>query len=178
MLAIFNAYGIARNAGIACGALLYLSISVGAVHAQSAPARPTLGQLTPVTPDPYHEFETKYLFGFTEGADIGAQGEQSVEFESTTEFGHRGGHYGTLEQEIEQAGVVTALGQTAWDTSGILSDTSLFGRVLHTLFGYADQPSIMQVVVYSVTLLTIFALTKAMAPRPPGLMADKSVAAG
>ena len=66
-----------------------------AVHAQMAPS----------TPDPYHELETKYLFGFTEGADIGAQGEQSVEFESTTQFGRRYGQYGTLEQEVEYESV-------------------------------------------------------------------------
>ena len=77
---------------------------------------------------------------------------------------------------LQQAGVVTALGQTAWDTSGILSDTSLFGRVLHTLLGYADQPSVMQVVVYLVTLTTIFTLTKTMAPRPRDLAAGKAVA--
>lgn len=57
------------------------------------------------TPDPYHELETKYLFGFTQGADIGAEGEQSVEFETTTQFGRRYGHYGTLEQEIEYESV-------------------------------------------------------------------------
>ena len=34
---------------------------------------------------------------------------------------------------LQQAGVLTMLSQTAWDTSAILSDTSLFGRVLHTL---------------------------------------------
>jgi high-affinity iron transporter len=66
---------------------------------------------------------------------------------------------------FQQAGVVTALSQTAWDTSAILSDTSLFGRVLHTLIGYSDQPSIMQVVVYGVTLTAIFTLSKAFAPR-------------
>ena len=59
------------------------------------------------TPDPYHELETKYLFGFTEGADIGAEGEQSVEFETTTGWGRRGGVYGTLEQEIEYENVPT-----------------------------------------------------------------------
>ena len=58
-------------------------------------------------PDPFHELETKYLFGFTEGADIGAEGEQSVEFESTTQFGRRGGVYGTLEQEVEYENVPT-----------------------------------------------------------------------
>jgi high-affinity iron transporter len=65
---------------------------------------------------------------------------------------------------FQQAGLVTALSQTAWDTSAILSDTSLFGRVLHTLIGYADQPSIMQVVVYLVTLTAIIALSRMFAP--------------
>ena len=62
---------------------------------------------------------------------------------------------------LQQAGVIAALSQTAWDTSAILSDTSLFGRVLHTLVGYSDQPSVLQVVVYAATLAIIFVLTKA-----------------
>jgi high-affinity iron transporter len=66
---------------------------------------------------------------------------------------------------LQQAGVATAMSDTAWDTSAVLSDTSLFGRVLHTLIGYSDQPSVLQVVVYVVTLAAIFALTKAFAPR-------------
>jgi high-affinity iron transporter len=65
---------------------------------------------------------------------------------------------------FEQAGLITGLSQTAWDTSAVLSDTSLFGRVLHTLIGYADQPSVMQVVVYLVTLAVIVALSKIFAP--------------
>ncbi|HEV3045216.1 MAG TPA: FTR1 family protein [Roseiarcus sp.] len=64
---------------------------------------------------------------------------------------------------FQQAGLVTALSQTAWDTSGVLSDTSLFGRVLHTLVGYSDQPSVMQVVVYAATLAVIFTLSKVFA---------------
>jgi high-affinity iron transporter len=68
---------------------------------------------------------------------------------------------------LQQAGVVTVLDQTAWDTSGVLSDTSLFGRVLHTLIGYSDQPSVLQVVVYVATLAIILVLTKTFAPRRP-----------
>jgi high-affinity iron transporter len=78
---------------------------------------------------------------------------------------------------LQQAGVVTVLSQTAWDTSRVLSDTSLFGRVLHTLIGYSDQPSVLQVVVYLVTLATIFALSKAFAPRPPVLRSGKAAPA-
>ena len=66
---------------------------------------PSLGQVT--TPDPYHELETKYIFGFTEGADIGAEGEKSIEFETTTASGLRGGTYAALEQEVEFEGVPT-----------------------------------------------------------------------
>jgi high-affinity iron transporter len=61
---------------------------------------------------------------------------------------------------LQQAGVVTALSDTAWDTSGILSDTSLIGRVLHTLVGYADQPSVLQVIVYVATLVGIVTLSR------------------
>jgi len=66
---------------------------------------------------------------------------------------------------LQQAGVVTVFEQTAWDTSAILSDTSLFGRVLHTLIGYSDQPSLLQVVVYAAVLAVIAVLTKAVGFR-------------
>lgn len=76
---------------------------------------------------------------------------------------------------FQQAGVVTALAQTAWDTSAILSDTSLFGRVLHTLVGYSDEPSVMQVAVYAATLAAIFALSKIFA-APTGGGRSRAVA--
>jgi len=66
---------------------------------------------------------------------------------------------------LQQAGIVTALEGTAWDTSAFLSDRSLLGRVLHTLIGYSDQPSVLQVVVYLATLAVIVALTNAFGPR-------------
>ena len=76
-----------------------------AVSASSQMPLPSLGQVN--TPDPYHELETKYIFGFTEGADIGAEGEKSIEFETTTASGLRGGTYAALEQEVEFEGVPT-----------------------------------------------------------------------
>jgi high-affinity iron transporter len=68
---------------------------------------------------------------------------------------------------LQQAGVVTALSETMWDTSWMLSDKSIPGRVLHTLIGYADQPSQLQVVVYLATIAAIVAATRFTAPAAP-----------
>ena len=64
---------------------------------------------------------------------------------------------------LEQANLVTALDETVWDTSWILSDSSFLGRALHTLIGYVDQPTAMQLVVYLATLGTIIVLMKLFA---------------
>ncbi len=68
---------------------------------------------------------------------------------------------------LQQAGVLAILTDTAWDTSSILSDRSLFGRVLHTLVGYADQPSVLQVLTYFGTLALIVVLTKRFGAHRP-----------
>jgi high-affinity iron transporter len=47
-----------------------------------------------------------------------------------------------------------------WDTSGILSEASIPGRLLHTLVGYADRPSLSQIGAYALTLLAITGLTR------------------
>jgi high-affinity iron transporter len=78
---------------------------------------------------------------------------------------------------LQQGDILTALSQTAWDTSAILSDSSLFGRVLHTLIGYADQPSVLQVVVYVLTLAVIFTLSKWFAPVARPAMRSRAAAA-
>jgi high-affinity iron transporter len=65
---------------------------------------------------------------------------------------------------LEQANAVNALSQIIWDTSWILTDKSLAGRALHTLIGYTDQPTAMQIVIYLTTLAMIFVLMKTFAP--------------
>jgi len=67
---------------------------------------------------------------------------------------------------LEQAGYVTALGETAWDSTWLLSQTSLFGAALHTLIGYADQPSLMQVLIYIAVLVVTFVLMRMFSPVP------------
>lgn len=65
---------------------------------------------------------------------------------------------------LEQGGFIQALGATVWNSSAILSDHSIGGRILHTLIGYSDRPSQLQVLVYLATLAAIFSLMRVMAP--------------
>ncbi len=66
---------------------------------------------------------------------------------------------------LEQSGLVEILGNTVWDTSSILSEKSILGRVVHTLIGYSDQPTVLQLIAYLGTLLAIYIATK-LASRP------------
>ncbi len=68
---------------------------------------------------------------------------------------------------LEQANILTTLDETVWDTSWILSNSSYLGRALHTLVGYVDQPTAMQLIVYAATLAVIVLLMKVFA-HPSG----------
>ena len=61
---------------------------------------------------------------------------------------------------LMQADLVPALGSNLWDTSWLLGDQSLPGRVLHTLIGYTAQPAGIQLVFYVATLLVIGGLMR------------------
>jgi high-affinity iron transporter len=65
---------------------------------------------------------------------------------------------------LEQAGVIDFLGDTAWDSSALLSEKSIAGRILHTLIGYSDQPTIMQLLTYVATLAILYLLTRTFSP--------------
>ena len=56
------------------------------------------------------------------------------------------------------AGVVDVLGQTVWNTSQVIAETSWTGRVLHALVGYTDRPSALQLVVYLGTIAVMIGL--------------------
>jgi high-affinity iron transporter len=68
---------------------------------------------------------------------------------------------------LEQADIATGLGHIVWNTSSFLTSNSMAGRVLHTLLGYTDQPTQLQLLVYVGTLAAIFGFMKLLSP-PPG----------
>jgi high-affinity iron transporter len=65
---------------------------------------------------------------------------------------------------LEQADIATGLGDVVWNTSSVLADNSIAGRVLHALMGYTGKPTELQLVVYLATLGAIFGVMKLLAP--------------
>src|SRR5206468_1513945 len=53
---------------------------------------------------------------------------------------------------LERANWLTSLDKVVWDSGWLLSEASVPGRALHTLIGYTDQPTQMQLFVYLVVV--------------------------
>jgi high-affinity iron transporter len=57
---------------------------------------------------------------------------------------------------LQRANWLTPLDTVMWDSGWLLSESSVVGRALHTLVGYTDQPTGMQIVIYlAVILVTV-----------------------
>ncbi len=69
-------------------------------------------------------------------------------------------------QFLNSAGLVVALDQTVWDTSWLLSEGSLIGRLLHILIGYTERPTEMQLLVYAAILIAMYVLMRIARPSP------------
>jgi high-affinity iron transporter len=63
-------------------------------------------------------------------------------------------------QFLANAGLFTMLDGTAWNTSWLLAENSITGRLLHTLIGYTERPSAMQLIVYAATLMAMTLLVR------------------
>jgi high-affinity iron transporter len=69
---------------------------------------------------------------------------------------------------LQAAGIVTAFQTKLWDTSWLLSDQSIAGRMLHVLVGYTAKPNGLQLLAYIATLATIVILMRfARSTREP-----------
>src|SRR5205807_1822118 len=64
-------------------------------------------------------------------------------------------------QFLMQADLLPALGPALWDTSALVSDESIPGKVMHTLVGYVARPAGIQLVFWAATLLVIGGLMRA-----------------
>ena len=72
---------------------------------------------------------------------------------------------------LERANWLTSLDTVVWDSGWLLSETSIAGRTLHTLIGYTDQPTEMQLLVYAAVLLVTFLLMRLTGSQHDGRVA-------
>jgi len=70
-------------------------------------------------------------------------------------------------QFLNNAGVVVVFDRTVWDTSWLLSENSILGRMLHALIGYTERPTELQLLVYIAILLLMGLLMRVARPAPP-----------
>ena len=77
---------------------------------------------------------------------------------------------------LQQGGYFEFLTGTVWDTSWLLKQDSIVGRLLHTLVGYNDSPNGAQLLVYAGTIIAIVLLTRIERARHPRLTATAKAA--
>jgi len=78
---------------------------------------------------------------------------------------------------LQQGGYFEFMTSTLWDTSWLLPESGIVGRMLHTLIGYTDAPNGAQLVVYILTLVTIRLLMRLVHGRkslPDALVSSTS----
>jgi high-affinity iron transporter len=78
---------------------------------------------------------------------------------------------------LSQADILPSWGR-AWNSSALLADDSMTGRLLHTLIGYDANPLGIQLIVYLITLLTIGGAMKVVQHNDAKQKATVATAAG
>lgn len=81
---------------------------------------------------------------------------------------------------LQQGGFATVLQAPLWDTSALLSEGSIPGRLAHTLVGYTDQPDGLQLLAWLATIAMIWTLARLVGggrSRPTAARAGRSGAA-
>jgi high-affinity iron transporter len=75
---------------------------------------------------------------------------------------------------LEKANWLTAMDNVVWDSSWLLDESSIPGKALHTLVGYTDQPTAMQLSVYVAVLAITFVLMRLSGSQPQAAQPARS----
>jgi len=85
-------------------------------------------------------------------------------------------------QFLDAAGLINVLGERLWDSSAWMPQDSIVGRLLHTLVGYTDRPTELQLITYLATLAVMVALTRfagsKRSARAAALTSKRSMSSG
>lgn len=77
---------------------------------------------------------------------------------------------------LVQADLLPSLGAPVWDTTWLLSETSILGKILHAIFGYVSRPAGIQVLSFIATLGVFGALMRAIGQQPGDRRQNKAAA--
>jgi high-affinity iron transporter len=66
---------------------------------------------------------------------------------------------------LQQAGYFQSFAEPLWNTSGILPEDSIPGRLLRGLIGYSDSPTAAQLAAYLLTIAVIIMLMRVVSRR-------------
>jgi high-affinity iron transporter len=61
---------------------------------------------------------------------------------------------------LQNGGLLEFFTGTVWDTSWLIKEDSITGRLLHTLVGYSEAPNGAQLIAYASTILVIMVLMR------------------
>jgi high-affinity iron transporter len=72
-------------------------------------------------------------------------------------------------ENLQQLGWLPFLRQPLWNTGGVLSEDSTLGDIVHSFFGYASKPTVLQAVVYVLYLAVVLTAFMGWLPgrKPP-----------
>ncbi len=71
---------------------------------------------------------------------------------------------------LQNGGYITVFFDSVWNTSWLLAEDSIPGKLLHTLIGYTDAPNLAQILAYLATIAMMWTLMRLVgrpAPKVP-----------
>ena len=68
---------------------------------------------------------------------------------------------------LQNGGYITGLDATLWNSSWLLPEDSIAGRLLHTLVGYVEAPDLAQLLAYLGTIVLIVVLMRVVGKPAP-----------
>jgi len=142
---------LAASAWLVAAAAVCVSSAAGAEE-NEAPAIGRQGEPA----NPFYALDTKNLFGFLEGADVGEAGDKSLEFETTGALGKAQGRFQSVEQEF-------IFEPTLTDSLGLELGAHVLGQ---NVKGVADLPDFTGVDFMGLSVEARYVVTHRSAASP------------
>jgi len=68
---------------------------------------------------------------------------------------------------LQNGGYINILSDTVWNTSWLLSEDGIAGRLLHTLIGYSEAPDGAQIIAYLAAIALMLGLMRTVGKPAP-----------